>query len=41
MEMAERVVVMDAGRIIDVGTQTELLQRCPLYVALYRSPAAG
>ncbi len=38
MEMAERVVVMDAGRIIDVGTQTELLQRCPLYVALYRSP---
>ncbi|MBU0617123.1 MAG: ABC transporter ATP-binding protein/permease, partial [Planctomycetes bacterium] len=41
MEMAERVVVMDAGRIVDVGTQAELLERCPLYVALYRSPAAS
>jgi ABC-type multidrug transport system fused ATPase/permease subunit len=41
MEMAERVVVTDAGRIVDVGTQKELLERCPLYVALYRSPPAG
>jgi len=40
MELAERIVVMDAGRIIDVGPHAELLARCPLYVALYRSPAA-
>ncbi len=38
MEMAERTAVMDAGRIVDVGTHAELIQRCPLYVALYRSP---
>jgi ABC-type multidrug transport system fused ATPase/permease subunit len=38
MEMAERIVVMDVGRIVDVGTQAELLDRCPLFVALYRSP---
>ncbi|RMF85850.1 MAG: ABC transporter ATP-binding protein [Planctomycetota bacterium] len=40
MDMADRIVVMDAGRIVDVGTQAELLERCPLFVALYRSPAA-
>ncbi len=40
LEMAERIVVMDAGRIVDAGTHAELLARCPLYVALYRSPNA-
>jgi subfamily B ATP-binding cassette protein MsbA len=39
MDLADRIVVMDGGRIIDVGTHAELLARCPLYVALYRSPA--
>ncbi len=40
MDMAERIVVMDAGRIVDFGTHAELIERCPLYIALYRSPAA-
>lgn len=41
MDMADRIVVMDSGRITDVGTKSELVQRCPLFVALYRSPAAS
>ena len=38
MDMADRIVVMDAGKIVDAGTREELLERCPLFVALYRSP---
>jgi subfamily B ATP-binding cassette protein MsbA len=41
MDMAERIVVMDQGRIVDVGTRDELLARCPLFVALYRSPVTA
>lgn len=40
MEMADRLIVMDGGRIVDTGTHAELIERCPLYVALYRSPEA-
>lgn len=39
MDMAERIVVMDAGRIVDIGTHAELISRCALYIALYSAPA--
>jgi ABC-type multidrug transport system fused ATPase/permease subunit len=31
ISLADEVVVMDAGRIVDRGTHEEMLERCPLY----------
>jgi len=31
---ADRIVVMDQGRVVDTGTHTELLDRCDVYRAL-------
>ncbi|MDG2029407.1 MAG: ABC transporter ATP-binding protein [Phycisphaerales bacterium] len=38
---ADRIVVMNEGRIVDDGTHDELLQRCSLYERLARSVPVG
>ena len=36
LALADRIVVMQAGRIVDVGPHEDLLGRCPLYRRLYQ-----
>jgi subfamily B ATP-binding cassette protein MsbA len=36
LELASRIVVMNEGRIVDVGPHKELLKRCPLYTRLHQ-----
>jgi ATP-binding cassette subfamily B protein/subfamily B ATP-binding cassette protein MsbA len=36
LSLADRIVVMQAGRILDTGRHEELLGRCPLYRRLYQ-----
>ena len=40
VEAAEMVVAVDAGRVVDVGSHTELLERCEVYQHLYASWSA-
>jgi subfamily B ATP-binding cassette protein MsbA len=41
LELADRIAVMDAGRLVDVGTHTELLKRCDVYKRLCEASGDG
>jgi ATP-binding cassette subfamily B protein len=38
-KIADRVIVMDKGRILDIGTHGELLAKCGLYAEMYNAQA--
>ena len=37
IEGADRIIVLDGGRIHDIGTHSELLSRCAIYRDIYQS----
>ncbi|MFG1920597.1 ABC transporter ATP-binding protein [Cryptosporangium sp. NPDC048952] len=41
LALADRVAVLDGGRLVDVGTQAELTERSPLFRSLLAGPEDG
>ncbi|NYI89655.1 ATP-binding cassette subfamily B protein [Amycolatopsis endophytica] len=41
LSLADRIAVLDAGRVVDVGTATELEERCELFRELIAGPGEG
>ncbi|WP_035849072.1 ABC transporter ATP-binding protein [Kitasatospora azatica] len=40
LQLADRIAVLDRGRLLDLGTHAELEERCPQYRALITDPEA-
>ncbi|BCJ26538.1 ABC transporter ATP-binding protein [Actinocatenispora sera] len=38
LALADRIAVLDGGRVVDIGTEAELAERCPLYTLLLSGP---
>ncbi|MGF7235088.1 MAG: ABC transporter ATP-binding protein [Frankia sp.] len=41
LHLADRIAVLDQGRVVDVGTEAELTARCPLFRRLLTGPGDG
>ena len=41
LALADRIAVLDGGRVVDVGTEAELRARCPLFRDAVRTGAAA
>ncbi|MEV7182485.1 ABC transporter ATP-binding protein [Kitasatospora sp. NPDC093679] len=41
LQLADRIAVLERGRLVDIGTHRELDERCPLYRALITDPDAA
>ena len=38
LQLADKIAVLDEGRLVDLGTHEELTERCPLYRLLLAGP---